>query len=229
MKKSHILILTACLLMVLFSTASSAQEPFARAIAVEGNAQWQKAGGADWQPMKDGMTLDSGDAIKTPAASRVDISYDKDLNNVLRVLEKSGVTLGQDKVQMSEGRVLAKLDDLKPGTEFNVRTPNAICGVRGSAFGVESEGDTTEAFAYENNTYVTALDNAGNALGDTLTVPQGMTSTVVLGSSPGVPALMSDSDMNEFKQFAEDIADLAGATMNQGAQVSPTISPSGAR
>ncbi len=229
MKKSQMLMLTACLLMVLFSTASSAQEPFARAIAVEGNAQWQKAGGADWRPMKDGMALDSGDAIKTPAASRVDIGYDKELNNVLRVLENSSVTLGQDKVQMSEGRLLAKLDNLKPGTEFNVRTPNAICGVRGSAFGVESQGDTTEALAYENNTYVTALDKDGNALGDTLTVPQGMTSTITLGSAPGAPALMSDSDSNEFKQFAEDIADLAGAAMNQGTQVSPTISPSGTR
>src|SRR3989338_3230752 len=138
-----------CLLILgLFVTVPVcfSEEPLARALAVEGSAEVQKGGAGEWKPMEDGMALDPGDIIRTLEESRVDVAYDKKLDNVLRIVEQSLVTLkSQQEVAMPKGKLLAKLDNIKAGTSFDVRTPSAICGVRGSSFGVETEGSDTYA------------------------------------------------------------------------------------
>ena len=205
-------------------------EFFARAIAVEGSAQVQKGGSGSWQEMQDGMALGRGDVLRTMEDSRVDVSFDKKLDNVMRIAEKSLATLSsQQEVLLPKGKILAKLDNLKTGTSFNVGTPVAICGVRGSAFGVQTDGSITDGYAFEDSTYVTGLDAAGNPIGSELVVQQGMETSVQIGSVPSVPTIMAQSEMEEYKEFAKEIQELQSLVSEQKNNSIVSISPSGSR
>ena len=176
------------------------------------------------------MALDRGDSIRTMVDSRVDVSFDKKLDNVMRVVEKSRATLSsQQEVLMPKGMILAKLDNLKAGTTFSLRTPSAVCGVRGSALGVATDGSSTDAYAYEDNTYVTGLDEAGNPVGNELVLPEGMETSVQMGSGPSTPSIMAQSQMDQYKEFAQEIQQLQSLVSEQQNSTPVSISPSGSR
>ena len=209
--------------------ATTKAQPFARAIAVEGDVLVQKGGAGEWMDLDDGGTLDKKDVIQTGQASRVDISYDKELENVLRVTQNSTVTLKDNgEIDMPKGKILAKLDNLKPGSQFNCRTPSAICGVRGSGFGVDTDGPMTKAYAYDHNCYVTSLDPAGNPVGDTMTLKEGYKCVIKEGQPPEKPEIMDNSDSQEFEDFVDEIDALINS-VHPETDIIPTISPSGSR
>lgn len=219
-------------MMVLGSAANAAPtkaEPFARAIAVEGDVLVQKGGTGEWKDLADGSILDKKDVIQTGQASRADITYDKDLDNVLRVTQNSTVRLqDESEIHMPKGKILAKLDNLKPGSQFNCRTPSAICGVRGSGFGVDTDGPETKAYAYDHDCYVTSLDPAGNPVGDTMTLKEGYKCLIKEGQPPEKPEMMDNSESQEFQDFVEEINALINSVHPESDLV-PTISPSGSR
>jgi hypothetical protein len=203
-----------------------AAEPFARAIAIEGEAHVQKSGSSDWIAMNDGMEVDSGDVIKTAKNTEVTVTYDKDLDNVLRIMEDSIVTLRSQEIDVPKGRILARLDSLEPGTSFVATTPSAIGGVRGSAFGVKTDGGTSEVLAYEHDAFAKGLDSSGEQVGDEVIVPEGMKTTIQQGNAPGTPYFMSLEEASEFQDLENDLSELSTAGEGLGG-VSPTISPSG--
>jgi len=89
-----------------------------------------------FEPAEKGKVLDGSSIIKTSADSYCDIAFDSAKKNIISIGPNSEVNAGQfnNKVKLLKGRVFAQLDGLKKGSTFEVETPVAIAGARGTAW-----------------------------------------------------------------------------------------------
>ncbi len=117
-------------------------------------------------PAEKGMELKEDTVIKTDEQSYCDISFDKENKNIISVGPNSELKIGKDfkQVSISKGRVFSELKGLKPGSTFEVVTPQAIAGVRGTAW--ESVIDAISKFNVKVSTiYVKGIDKKGSMTG----------------------------------------------------------------
>lgn len=93
------------------------------------------------------MLLSSGDVITTSKSSRIDVQLEN--YGLIRINQNSKIELnkilGQANqkvnVKMESGQMLCKLKKLDKENEFNIETPTAVAGVRGTTFLVQSQED----------------------------------------------------------------------------------------
>ncbi len=130
----------------------------------------------EWADAKVGQALNMDDSIKTEA----------DAGAVLEFPDKSSVTLKADselsveqllwdatskkvKVKLKNGALRAILNRLGEDSEFKVKTPNAVCGVRGTIFYVMIEGILTRLYVEDG-----LVQFRNEISGETRDVGQGM-------------------------------------------------------
>lgn len=136
-------ILMACF-MALGSTGWAAEteqlEGFtAKLFTAKGTVEYQKAGTTEWQAVKAPYMLEIGDQIKTGRKSKAEIyiKYGSKVRlgaDTQFVLTK--VSAEANAVDVLRGKMHAWVRKFK-GRGFSVRTPSAVCAVRGTTFGVE--------------------------------------------------------------------------------------------
>ena len=93
------------------------------------------------------MVLKSGDKVYTKKDARIDIQLQN--FGLVRINENSEVDLEKVITEVNEsievgldnGQILCKLSKLQKNDEFQVHTPTAVAGVRGTTFLVESQKD----------------------------------------------------------------------------------------
>ena len=90
-----------------------------------------------------GMVLNAYDKITTNKGSSIEVTFDDGLKDIVKIGSNSHVVLESDAIQkqtsifMDKGEILLKLEKLEKGSNFQVRTPTAVAGVRGTSFGVQ--------------------------------------------------------------------------------------------
>lgn len=148
-------LLLAVSLVLVFRPASSPDQKQqiislnnARAIFVAGKVKVREVfPRSDWRKLRIGEKLQSGMAIRTEDNGRCDIQIGED--SVFRMKENSEIHLnelfrniasGKSKTELELviGKVLLKPKELSDGESFQVNTPTAVAGVRGTKFSVES-------------------------------------------------------------------------------------------
>ena len=110
-----------------------------------------------WQKGTSGMILKKGDKIKTGADSSCDILFDGKTENVVGIFENSEIVLilgKNEKVEIIDAHLFARLSDIPAGSTFEIKTPIAACGARGTGFSVKSDKSVMEAVACENNIFL---------------------------------------------------------------------------
>jgi hypothetical protein len=135
-----------------------ARLPAARSEAETGNARYgtlknpdanvfMRSPGGEWQSAKDGMVILPGDEIRTAPDAKVKVLLDDGKTGTVEVKEGSlfrietaalNATTG-DKTTLLDlalGKVLVQVQKLQGGSRFEVRTPTALTGVRGTVFEV---------------------------------------------------------------------------------------------
>ncbi len=132
-------------------TENRSPVPSAKIVYVE-NTVILSSDGQNWTPAKAGMAVSDSTQIKTVDASYCDIALDQDLKNIISVGPNSNIAMGAafKQVKISTGRVFSELRALAPGSQFQVVTPQAIAGVRGTAW--ETVVGTTTQFNVKNHT-----------------------------------------------------------------------------
>ncbi len=107
---------------------------------IQGEVLILKHGTKDWATAKDAEALEAGDKIKTGAHSSVDIQMDKGLVSLgektefgLKELEFSDDQL-KASLELTLGKLKAKVEKLKEGSQFKITTPTAVASVRGTLF-----------------------------------------------------------------------------------------------
>jgi len=103
--------------------------------------------GQHWKRLRIGELLKNGMVVRTGQQGHCDIQIGKE--SVFRMKEESELKLAElfksketgntrTGLELVIGKVLVKPKELKDGESFQVRTPTAVAGVRGTRFSVES-------------------------------------------------------------------------------------------
>jgi len=103
----------------------------AKVILVKGDVNIQKAGRTDWVKAKEGMTLTDGDAAKTAKGSVIEITFDRDKKNIIRLDENSTAILRGKmlrQVELPRGKIRFVSDDgpqveMRPGQTLHWPLP----------------------------------------------------------------------------------------------------------
>lgn len=110
-----------------------------------------KVNGGAWQPATAGMVLHEKDEIRTAKDSEAVLHLDQKGNTgKLELREDSLLRLGimnwdnasQEKVTVLDlalGKVLVRAEKLTPNAKFEIKTPTATTGVKGTIFEVSVE------------------------------------------------------------------------------------------
>lgn len=162
--------------------ASFAQD--ARIQALFGEVEVRGAGGKKFVPAKAGSGLLFGDSVETGAGAVAHIVLAS--GPIVLIREKSSMTIQGDPrrttLSFSIGEFLIGIKQrLAAKSSFRVRTPSAVCSVRGTLFwGKTDEKKTTTYAGFENEVTVTAR-------GRSVTLKAGQTLSVPYGKPPDEP------------------------------------------
>lgn len=175
MKKAVIAVLAAAWLVSPCAGEGGEPDYDARLASLTGEVDVQAGGEADtWREAEEGMPLSAGDKVRTGEDSSAEITMDD--GGVIRLGADSSVdvsSLSPDSSSFSLrlGALVAKIRAgfIKAGKKMEVRTPAAVCAVRGTEFGVEHDqasGETTAGVYDEGSLSVASTDKEGAVLSE---------------------------------------------------------------
>lgn len=151
--------------LVFFVPASSwPAEGKAYVSYLEGTAS-KSRDGKDWKPLSKGHSLSVGDSVKTGTKSRLELTLPD--GSKVRFSENTNfkveASFFKDEernfgVKMFLGKVWAKASKAKKDSRFEVKTANAVAGVKGTTYRIDVQEDTSSLVrVYEGEVVVGSL------------------------------------------------------------------------
>ncbi|UPT75041.1 MAG: FecR family protein [Elusimicrobiota bacterium] len=131
--------------------------------ATEGKVLFLKSGSYTWAQVSSGQVLTQGDQLKTATGARASVTFDD--GSRVDLSPGSSFTLKEAGPQASSMEL--KLGSLKAwiskslNRRFQVRTPTAVCSVRGTEFGVDVDG-TGDTHVQMFGGLLAVADTSGN-------------------------------------------------------------------
>ncbi len=112
-------------------------------VSVSGQVRLYKKGAKDWQPAKTNDILREGDKLQTDSDGKVGLRLEN--GNTIFLEPQTELSIEslrcdtgsgnyENKFNMPKGRVFGVVKRINPQSTFAVKTPVAICGVRGTFF-----------------------------------------------------------------------------------------------
>jgi len=151
-----------------------------KVIGTSGDAEFQKSGEREWKKVSKKIYLHSGDSVKTYEDSSVDLAFDTMKERIVGIASNSHVVIklvGNEKIKLLDGEVYALIKKLPAGSSFEIRTPTAVCGARGTGWGAKGNKNSSTISSYEDSSYVSGLKKDGSKTKET-TVPEKYETTV---------------------------------------------------
>lgn len=135
--------------LIFISTLSWSAENTASVSYLEGTAS-KSSDGKDWKSISKGDLLKEGESVKTGTKSRLELT----LPDGSKMRFSEGTNFKVDALIFKEeerslgidvffGKAWAKVSKGKKGSRFEVKTPNAVAGVRGTVYRVDVNNDTS--------------------------------------------------------------------------------------
>ncbi|MGN0667433.1 MAG: FecR domain-containing protein [Huintestinicola sp.] len=164
--------------------------------------------------------LESGDVIITSSDSSLVFSVDGNKKiyvepeSTLYIYYTDASDKGSIVVNLTEGAVTCRLDSkLKRNSAFEVRTPNAVIGAKGTVFRTQfdyyesyknlTNAMLTEIQAVENEVTVQLYDNAGQPEGELMLLTEKKSAQLLTSDSKAqYNYLNQDTDINTFSKSA---------------------------
>jgi hypothetical protein len=149
---------TLILFIIAFSHASFGEDagPAVKIISVTGEVIVLVSGDTDWSKADPGMALSPGTRLKTLKGSSAVLAFDEKTENRVKIQPESYIVLklaAKEKIEIIDGTLLSVIKDLPAGSEFEIRTPLAVCGVRGTKYRISADQKTSStALAVRQNT-----------------------------------------------------------------------------
>ena len=157
----HLLIIFPALFL---SVSSWAMEDKANVSYLEGPAS-KSRNGKDWKPIAKGDSLIVGETVKTGARARLELT----LSDKSKVRFSEGTSFKVESLLFKEeernigikvfmGKAWAKAAKAKRGSRFEIKTANAVAGVRGTTYRIDVKEDTSSMVrVYEGEVVVGSL------------------------------------------------------------------------
>lgn len=213
------LLITVAMLMVLSASSPSHAAVVGTLQGVSGAVDVMTDGKLPARTAKNGDKVYSGDFIRTKSGAYAEVVYSD--GTVLRISQRSRVDVGEhfsgkspdrSEVRLTRGKLQAIVDltQVKAsggGKKFEVRTPNAIAGVRGTDFFVSHERSVTGIFVRTGSVYGS---NPVDPSREVILTP-GTLTTVQGDRPPSPPRPALPSEIRQFEQGLTAAAE-SGAT-----------------
>ncbi|HET9869439.1 MAG TPA: FecR domain-containing protein [bacterium] len=126
---------------------------------IQGGVQVLETGGTQWEDGEEGQVLEAGDEIKVGPDSEAtltlgtDTSVHLDPGTDLKVEQMTDNPQGGflSRLGLAAGRILADVQKHleESHSTFEVEAGGVVCGVRGTAFEVEADGEQVQALTHE--------------------------------------------------------------------------------
>ena len=181
----------------------------AKVLFTKGDAMVQKAGKAGWVAAKKGMLLADGDTAKTGIGAAVEISFDNENKNLVRLEENSTAVLRGKmlrQIELPRGRIRSLVKNLKKETSFEIKTPAVVAGARGSGWDVSTSEKRDNVKAFEDEIFVQAHDQDGKLIKE-ITVREGWEVTIDRFQTPGELIELTDKDKRNWNLWREELND----------------------
>jgi hypothetical protein len=150
MKKTIGIIIAAAFVLI-FARACAAQEAVASIVKTQGKVETAAAGTEEWKHAPVGTALTNGMKIRTGREAEALVQWKQ--GHILKVFGMSTVTIDRSemngdkentRLDINNGKVFVKAHKLaSDDSKFEVKTPTAIAGVRGTEFMVEVSGESS--------------------------------------------------------------------------------------
>jgi len=114
-----------------------------------GSVMIKKSGTSEFVPVKKDMQLAINDAIKTGKNSYCEIAFDKEMETMVSIKENSLLVINKASIDsmsnkeetlldLQSGSVMTKVKKLTTeASQFKIKTPTSIVGVRGTNFEIK--------------------------------------------------------------------------------------------
>jgi hypothetical protein len=194
-------VLTAIVLTAAHGGAQ-AQTPAGTVATLQGRADAQPGGQATWRPLATGKDVFVGERVRTAEASRVKLLMRDD--SVLTLGPKSELVIdqlvvrdggGTSRLGAVVGAVRAVVTDRygTTGSSFEVKTPTAVAGVRGTGFValIDEDGKRTRVIGLYDVTWVRSVTDAAGRR--EVRLGPGQITEVVAGGLPTKPRDLTKS------------------------------------
>jgi hypothetical protein len=210
MKKYMVLFAALFFMLTAAVYAAPKLNVIATVSSIVGDVQIQKGGQGAWSPAKEGSVVGSGDRIKTGPESSCVLKWNRD--NVMKLtaftnlavdkLEKNPAAGAENSsMDLWSGKVYAKAKKLSgPQSSFEVKTPAAIAGVRGTEMSVGMGADDTTNVECLNG----MVSVKGRAGGEVLLKTKEKT-TIKKDAQPEPPKQLDPADEQGFDQLKDSV------------------------
>jgi len=191
------------------SLSAKELEREAKVILIKGDVQIQKAGKTGWTAAKEGMLLSNGDTAKTGKASAIELSFDKDNKNMVRLEENSTAILRGKmlkQIELPQGRIRSLVKNLKKESSFEIKTPTVVAGARGSGWDVTSSEKGDNVKALEDEIFVQSYDQQGSLIKE-IYVREGWEVNIERFQAPGELVELTERDRNDWSSWREDLGE----------------------
>jgi hypothetical protein len=217
----------------------------ASVLSVSGSVRIYTQGAGDWRDASQGDTIGEGDLLQTGEDAKAQLRLSN--GNTLLVqpgTELAFVTLKQDAVtgdyentfEMSRGRVSSVVEKLSTRSTFQLKTPTAVCGVRGTVLDVivpaptvDNPAPATQVFFEGGSGVVTSL-----LTGQTQDVAPGQNVNIDPAGNISPPAATSPEQSTEISgtvaagQGGEGFSGVQGAGLAESAPAALLDAPASA-
>ena len=164
--------------------------------------------------------LGEGDRIETGENGYIEIRLDN--NNCLNLKPNTRLTIVklvinpetgefENIFEVTMGKIKARIENLKGNSKFEVKTPQAVCGARGTIMFVDVSQNSTRSFFEGGNGYMT-----NTITGNSRDIPPGTSSTSDSYGNVSNPTQVSDSDRQSYGEGWNPAAGTEGYSSPEG-------------
>jgi len=226
MKRILFLLAGACVLFLPLQAFAQA----AKIVDLGWQVNVKKDAASAWEKAKINMLLEKGAEIETKHGSYCTLAFDEERKNIVTIKQDSLIKIESIKpgnIFLPKGRVFSIITNLSKAEKFQIRTPTAIAGARGTGWATGYGGANTSAKCFKDTAYVQGLDEAGNLAGEQ-DLPSGMGLDIGGGGRFGELYQLGDQDYTEWGDFSGYTGDLTteGSSGDTGGEEGGTNNPS---
>jgi len=215
MAMKRLLILSAVLLAIfMFTTNIFAQD--VRIMKVKGAVKVREDETKPWRKAKKGEVLDTNYELMTKKRAECSFRFGEDKDTAMTIKENSQIKFADvttGKLHLAKGRVFSLIEKVKNPEKFEIRTPTAIAGARGTGWTMEAD-DQTAVRCFEGEVYVKGLDEQGNVVSDTEVI-EGSGKKVYKGGEVSEEFKLTAKEKKEWNSFKDVIKDLIGKPLGK--------------
>jgi hypothetical protein len=166
-------------------------------------------------PAQEGLYLTGGDKVEVGADSYIELAFDEAEENIVRIDSDTFVMIvlkEDEKIELLEGKVFAVIDNLPSDADFQIRTPTAVAGVRGTDWLVSVTEGVTEVEAFSGQPYVRGFSKDGKLRPEVVRIGAGQATTIKRFAAPQKLRAIPKNKINQWKNQKQVMLKNARAT-----------------